>query len=95
MAATSQSAIAVIGIDIGKNSFHVVGARWSWRNRAAAEVVAWSGRNTLCQYVPVPDRHGGLRRCASSQSQRRWGAMRADAGEVRATLFQRPEERLL
>ena len=25
MAATSQSAIAVIGIDIGKNSFHVVG----------------------------------------------------------------------
>ena len=36
---------------------------------AAAEVVAWSGRNTLCQYVSVPDRHGGLRRCASSQSQ--------------------------
>ena len=25
MAATAQSAIAVIGIDIGKNSFHVVG----------------------------------------------------------------------
>ena len=68
MATTAQSAIAVIGIDIGKNSFHVVGLE-SWRNRAAAEVVAWSGRNTLCQYVPVPDRHGGLRRCASSQSQ--------------------------
>ena len=25
MAATAQNAIAVIGIDIGKNSFHVVG----------------------------------------------------------------------
>ena len=25
MATTAQSAIAVIGIDIGKNSFHVVG----------------------------------------------------------------------
>jgi transposase len=25
MAATTQSAIAVIGIDIGKNSFHIVG----------------------------------------------------------------------
>ena len=25
MAATAQSAIAVIGIDVGKNSFHVVG----------------------------------------------------------------------
>ena len=37
---------------------------------AAAEVVAWSGRNTLCQYVPVPDRHGGLRRCASWASLR-------------------------
>ena len=35
MATTAQSAIAVIGIDIGKNSFHVVGSRWSWRNRAA------------------------------------------------------------
>ena len=44
MAATAQSPIAVIGIDIGKNSFHVGWARWSWRNRASAEVVAWSGR---------------------------------------------------
>jgi hypothetical protein len=41
MAATAQSAIAVIGIDIGKNSFHW--AQWSWCNRAAAEGVAWSG----------------------------------------------------
>jgi hypothetical protein len=31
MAATAQSAIAVIGIDIGKNSFHVVGPDFSRR----------------------------------------------------------------
>jgi hypothetical protein len=37
------------GIDIGKNSFHVVGFDGRGRNRAAAEVVAWSGRSTLCQ----------------------------------------------
>jgi len=73
MGATSQSAIAVIGIDIGKNSFHVVGLDGRGAIVPAAEVVAWSGRNTLCQYVPVPDRHGGLRLCASSQSQAQGG----------------------
>ena len=93
---TAQSAIAVIGIDIGKNSFHVVGLDESWRNRAASEVVAWPGGSTLCQYAAVPDRHGGLRRCASSQSQAQgaWARCAADAGEVRATLFQGTEERL-
>jgi hypothetical protein len=39
------------------------------RNRAAAEMVAWPGGNTARQHPAVPDRHGGLRRCASSQSQ--------------------------
>ena len=68
MAATSQSAIAVIGIDIGKNSFHVVGLD----GRGAIVLrQKWSRGQVkhACQYVPVPDRHGGLRRCASSQSQ--------------------------
>src|SRR3954447_23189995 len=96
MATTAQSAIAVIGIDIGKNSFHVVGLDGRGAIVLRQKWVAWSGRNTLCQYVPVPDRHGGLRRCASSQSQAQGAGARcaADAGEVRATLFQRPEERL-
>ena len=90
----AQSAIAVIGIDISKNSFHVVGLD----GRGAIVLYgrsSWSGPNTLCQYVRVPDRHGGLRRCASSQSQAQGVRARctADAGEVRATLFQRPEER--
>ena len=31
---------------------------------AAAEVVTCPGRNSLCQYAAVPDRHGSLRRRA-------------------------------
>src|SRR5438105_3903810 len=59
MAATAQSAIAVIGIDIGKNSFHVVGQdqrgaivlrqKWSRgqvgsRRRGAARAAFFAGR---------------------------------------------------
>jgi transposase len=36
-----ESAVAVIGIDIGKNSFHVVGHDEHGTIRAAAEVVTW------------------------------------------------------
>ena len=82
MATTAQIAIAVIGIDIGKNSFHIVGL-----DHRGAIVLRqkWSrgqGRSTLCQYVPVPDRHGGLRRCASSQSEAEgaWSRCPANAG---------------
>ena len=60
-----NNAVAVIGIDIGKNSFHVVGLdsrgaivlRQKW-SRGQIEAPAR-------QYAAVPDRHGGLRRCAS------------------------------
>jgi hypothetical protein len=30
MAETSQSAVTVVGIDIGKNSFHIVGLDHRW-----------------------------------------------------------------
>src|SRR5947208_13234848 len=59
-----NAAIAVIGIDIGKNSFHIVG-----RHRAAAEVVTRPGGSAARQPAAVLDRYGGLRRRASSQSQ--------------------------
>ena len=69
MPATAQTAIAVVGIDIGKNSFHIVGLddrgaivlRQKW-SRGQVEA-------RLANMSAVPDRHGGLRRCASSQSQ--------------------------
>ena len=63
---------------------------------AASEVVAWPGGSTACQYAAVPDRHGGLRRRASSQPKLKDTRPRcpADAGEVRAALLEGAEERL-
>ena len=46
MSQNLNSAVAVIGIDIGKNSFHVVGLDNRGAIVAASEVVAWPGR--LC-----------------------------------------------
>ena len=37
--------------------------------RDFADRAVWPGRNSLCQYAAVPDRHGNLRRRASSQPQ--------------------------
>jgi hypothetical protein len=67
MAKTTHKAIAVIGIDIGRNSFHVVG-----HDERGAIVLRqkWSrGASTLFQHTSLPDRHGGMRRGASSQPQ--------------------------
>ena len=63
-----STAIAVIGIDIGKNSFHIVGLdargaivlRQKWSRRQVEALV--------CQHATVPDRHRGLRWCAPPQS---------------------------
>ena len=65
MAEEPNDPIAVIGIDIGKNPFHVVGVMTA-RDRAAAEVVAWSGRGAVRQYAAEPDRHSCLPRRTSS-----------------------------
>ena len=50
-----NAAAAVVGIDIGKNSFHIVGL-----DQRGAIVLRRSG--AVCQYAAVPDRHEGLRR---------------------------------
>ena len=57
MSQKPNTAIAVIGIDIGKNSFHVVGPRCARRHRAAAKVVAWPSGGAARQYTALPDRH--------------------------------------
>jgi len=59
-----NTAIAVIGIDIGKNLFHVVGhdARGAI---VAAKVVAWPSGSATRQYTALPDRNGSLRKLAS------------------------------
>jgi hypothetical protein len=64
-----ESVIAVIGIDICKNSFHVVG-----HDERGAIVLRqkWSRGQVearFCQHAALPGRHGSLRRRTSSQPQ--------------------------
>src|SRR5713101_8965102 len=74
-----NTAIAVIGIDIGKNSFHVVGLDDRSGNRAAAEMVTGPGGNTARQHAALPDRDGGLRRGTSSHISRKLKGLSHDA----------------
>jgi hypothetical protein len=89
------SKTAVIGIDIGKNSFHVGGLDADGAI-VLRQVVARSGRSTAGQYAALPDWHGGLCRCASPQPQAQgaWPRRPADAGEVCAAVLEGAEERL-
>src|SRR5215472_5760309 len=70
------------------------GPRSARCDRAAAEVVTWTGGNTARQPVAVSDLYGGLRRRTSSQSQapNAWARCSADAGEVCAPIFEGTEE---
>ena len=61
MSVKVNSAITVIGIDIGKNSFHVVG-----HDKRGAIMLQQAGGNTAGQPAAVSNRHGSLRRGASS-----------------------------
>src|SRR4051812_16885168 len=85
---------AVIGIDIGKNWFHIIGQNQRGGIVTAAEVVTRPGGNATRQPAAVLDRHGGLRRRASPQSQaaNAWPRRPLDAGEIRAPLFEGTEE---
>ena len=64
MSQTPNTAIAVIGIDIGKNSFHVVGhdargaivLRQKW---SRGQVEARPSGSAARQYTALPDRVGG------------------------------------
>src|SRR5262249_4206175 len=53
------------------------------RDHASAEVVARTGGSTAGQLAALSNRHGGLRRCASSESQaaNAWTRRSAYAGE--------------
>jgi transposase len=94
MSQNLSSAIAAIGIDIGKNSFHVFGldARGAILLRQK-----WSRgqRRPASEHAAVFDRHGGVCWRASPQSQAQgvWSRRAADAGEVCAPLFEGAEER--
>src|SRR4029077_1678403 len=64
------------------------GTRSAWCDRASTEMVAWPGRGATCQPITVPNRHGGLRRCTSSQPQAAAARPQcpADASQIRAAV---------
>jgi hypothetical protein len=83
-----NSGIAVIGIDIGKNSFHVVG-----HDKGGAIILRqkWSRvqvGNTARQPAAVLNRHGGLRRCHHLSRKLRM------LGHDARLIFEGTEERL-
>ncbi|MGY4286320.1 hypothetical protein ACVWXO_005540 [Bradyrhizobium sp. LM2.7] len=94
MSQNLNTAIAVIGIDIGNNSFHLVG-----HDHRGAIVLRqkWSRSQVetrLANYAAVLDRYGSLRRRASPQPQapNAWPRRSLDAGEIRAPLLEGTEE---
>jgi hypothetical protein len=52
--------VTTIGIDIGKNTFHLVGFDQRGAHHSAAEGVTQSARTPCRQYSTLPNRHGGL-----------------------------------
>src|SRR5215831_3890109 len=89
-----NSAITVIGIDVGKELVSRGRPPQARRDHASAEVVARAGGGAAGQPAAVSNRHGGLRRGASSQPQATDARTRRslDAGEVRAPVFQGAKE---
>src|SRR2546425_8029380 len=91
-----STTIAVIGVDIGKNSFHVVGL-----DQRGAIVLRqkWSRGQVEPRFANMPPcliGMEGLRRGTSSQSQAQgsWARCPADASQARSPLFEGTEERL-
>src|SRR5215471_13909920 len=54
----SKDTVATLGIDIGKNTFHLVGL--NKRHRSAPEALPPPTRSPACQPPSLPHRHGGL-----------------------------------
>ena len=61
-----NTTVAVMGIDIGKNSFHVIGLDACARLRCdkSGRAARWKRGSPTCRRA---DRDGSLRRCTSSE----------------------------
>ena len=85
-----NSKVAVIGIDIGKNSFHIVG-----QDRRGALVLRqkWSRGQVEARLADLPPCLIGMEACTGAHHQSQTSDARsrrpADAGEIRAAVFQR------
>ena len=89
-----NAAIAVIGIDIGKNSFHIVG-----HDHRGAIVLRqkWSRGQVETRLANLPPCLIGMEACVgahhlSRKLQMAWPRRPPDAGEIRAPLFEGTEE---
>ena len=94
MSQTQNAAIAVVGIDIGKNSFHIVG-----HDERGAIVLRqkWSRGQVEARFANMPPCLIGMEACVGAHhlSRKLNGTgprCPADAGEVCSSLFEGPEE---
>ena len=60
MSQTLKTTIAVVGIDIGKNSFHIVGLDQRGAIALRRKMIAGPSWKTRFPDIHVPDRHGSL-----------------------------------
>src|SRR6476620_442183 len=60
--AMSNTHVATIGIDLGKNIFHVVGLDATGAIALRKKTIPKSTRTIAGKYIAMPDRNGGLRR---------------------------------
>ena len=94
MSRNTTNAIAVVGIDIGKNSFHVVGLD----SRGAIVLrQKWSRSQVEARFANMPPCLIGMEACVGahhlSRKLKAFGHdAQADAGEVRTAIFQGAEE---
>jgi hypothetical protein len=86
MSQKSNCAIAVIGIDIGKNSFHVVG---HYRRGAIVLRQKWSRGQVETRLANLPPCLIGMEACVGAHHlSRKLQLLGHDAGEVRAAVFE-------
>ena len=96
MSQNPNTSIAVVGIDIGKNSFHIVGL-----DQRGAIVLRqkWSRGQVEARLANMPPCLIGMEACVGahhlSRKLKELGhECAADAGEIRAALLEGTEERL-
>ena len=90
MSQTFNAAVSVVGIDIGKNSFHIVG-----HDKRGAIVLRqkWSRGQIEARFANIPPCLVGMEACVGAHHlSRKRPRCPANASEVCSSLFQGTEE---
>src|SRR5262249_48156845 len=92
----APTTIATIGIDLGKNIFHLVGLESARRDCFATEALARPDRATAGKCAVLPDRHGGVlgRPPHRPPLDRAGPRCPANPSTIREAVPQRAQERL-